>query len=379
MTSDAPFRALVAGGGPAAIEAVLTLRDIAPAIGVTMLVPDRCYRYRPMSTVAPFAHGEVREYDLGELEDLGVTMRRDALRRVDPRARVVATNGGDALGYDALLIAIGARQRRMVPRAMTFEGPGHVQAMHGLLRDIEDGYTRSVTFVAPRGSSWVLPLYELALQTAERASAVSPGAVRLTLVTEESRPLELFGPAASDLVARLMRACAVEFQSGGTPPKADRTVALPISVGPHVPGLPADGEGFLPVDEYGRAAGAAGVWGAGDGTSQPIKQGGLATQQAETAARSIAVAAGLAVEAPPFRPELRALLVTGRAAWYLHRPFDDPAATVISEKPLWAPPTKIAGRRLGPFLDAIDAATPRANRFERRVAALPAHRPGARS
>src|SRR3954449_2365031 len=147
MTSDAPFRALVAGGGPAAIEAVLTFRELAPSIDVTLLAPDTRYRYRPLSTVAPFAHGEVREYDLSGLTDLGVTIVRDALRRVDPEARIVSTNGGQELGYDALLVATGAQQRRMVPRVMTFEGPGYVEAMHGLVRDIEEGYTRSVAFV----------------------------------------------------------------------------------------------------------------------------------------------------------------------------------------------------------------------------------------
>src|SRR3954470_15269878 len=124
MTSRPPFRALVAGGGPAAIEAVLTLRELAPTIDVTLLAPDACYRYRPLSTVAPFAHGEVREYDLGGLAELGVTIERDALRRVDPDARVVSTEGGRELGYDALLVATGAQQRRMLPRVMTFEGPG---------------------------------------------------------------------------------------------------------------------------------------------------------------------------------------------------------------------------------------------------------------
>src|SRR4051812_5205489 len=100
MTTRAPFRALVAGGGPAAIEAVLTLRDLAPTIDVTLLAPDTRYRYRPLSTVAPFAHGEVREYDLAGLEGLGVTIKRDALRRVDPDARVVSTDGGSELAYD---------------------------------------------------------------------------------------------------------------------------------------------------------------------------------------------------------------------------------------------------------------------------------------
>src|SRR6476620_4816342 len=166
MTSDAPFRALVAGGGPAAIEAVLTLRDFAPDIDVHVLAPEETFRYQPLSTVAPFAHGEVREYPLEQLAELGVQVHRDALLRVDPVLRTVRTDGGDELGYDALLIAIGARMRRAVPRVMTFEGPGYVEPMHGLVQDLETGYTRSVAFVAPAGVAWTLPIYERALQTA---------------------------------------------------------------------------------------------------------------------------------------------------------------------------------------------------------------------
>ena len=375
MTSDAPLKALVAGGGPAAVEAVLALRDLAPAVDVALLAPDANLTYRPLSTVAPFAHGEVRTYPLAGLTELGVTVHRDALLRVDPAERVVHTDGRQALRYDALLVATGAQMRRAIPRVMTFEGPAYVDAMHGLVRDVEEGYTRSVAFVAPPGASWTLPLYELALQTAERVHAGSLSGVELSVTSHEARPLEALGTGASDLVARLLDAAGVAFRPApATPPKADRTVALPVPAGRRVPGLPADRAGFLPVDVFCRVPGVERVWGAGDGTTHALKQGGLATQQAEVAAHGIAALAGAAVETPPYQPEVRAMIVTGRGVWYLRRP-PGSTETDVSQVPLWEPPTKIAGQRLGPFLDGLDAGAPRANRFERRMAQAPGGHP----
>jgi hypothetical protein len=63
------------------------------------------------------------------------------------------------------------------------------------------------------------------------------------------------------------------------------------------------------------------------------------------------------------------MLYTGTTAYFLRRAAGG-SATEVSQVPLWDPPTKIAGRRLGPFLDAMDAVTPRANRFERRLTGL---------
>ena len=84
-----------------------------------------------------------------------------------------------------------------------------------------------------------------------------------------------------------------------------------------------------------------------------MKQGGLATQQAEAAASAIAVAAGAPVESVPFDPVLRGLLLTGGIPRYFRaepdHPGRAPAADTLS---LWWPPSKIAGTYLAPFLAA---------------------------
>jgi len=65
-------------------------------------------------------------------------------------------------------------------------------------------------------------------------------------------------------------------------------VALPQLEGPRLPGLPADGLGFIQIDEHARVVGLDDVYAAGDATDFPIKQGGIATQQADAAVEMIA-------------------------------------------------------------------------------------------
>src|SRR5699024_6223966 len=113
-------------------------------------------------------------------------------------------------------------------------------------------------------------------------------------------------------------------------------------------GLPADASGFIPVDEHAAVRGLRDVYAVGDVTDQPLKQGGLAAQQADAAASAIAHALGAPVRPEPFRPVLRGLLLSGVGAAFLRRAAD--GGSEASFGALWWPPTKVAGRHLGPFL-----------------------------
>jgi sulfide:quinone oxidoreductase len=144
---------------------------------------------------------------------------------------------------------------------------------------------------------------------------------------------------------------------------ADAVIALPRLRGPGLAGLPSDAHGFVPVDAYCRVAGEHDVFAIGDASSFPIKQGGLATQQADTVATVLAAREGAPVEPEPFRPVLRGVLLTGGAPVYLRSRLTDagapsragqtarrlPAAEV-SGRALWWPPGKVAGRYLAPLL-----------------------------
>jgi CBS domain-containing protein len=178
--------------------------------------------------------------------------------------------------------------------------------------------------------------------------------------------LQLFGSAASEAVRTLLDergiavhtgAAAVELAEGelrllptGTIP-ADWAVALPRLHGPRIDGIPQTVDGFVSVDAHGRVRGAPDIFAAGDITTFPIKQGGIAAQQADAAAEMIALNAGAELVPEPFRPVLRGLLLTGTQPRYLRQ---SPAGgSIATAEPLWWPPTKIVGRYLAPFLALV--------------------------
>ena len=141
--------------------------------------------------------------------------------------------------------------------------------------------------------------------------------------------------------------------------RADAVVALPRLTGPRIAGLPHDADGFLPVDEYCHVRGCSAVYAAGDATDLPIKHGGLAAQQADAVAEAIAARLGAIVMPEPFRPVLRAKLLTGEHPLYLRIELGEggtgthgmlPAPGLTSPDALWSPSAKVAGRYLAPFL-----------------------------
>ena len=59
---------LIAGGGVAAVKALLALRALAPdRARPTLLAPDPVFRYRPLSVTQPFGLGVPRGFDLAEM------------------------------------------------------------------------------------------------------------------------------------------------------------------------------------------------------------------------------------------------------------------------------------------------------------------------
>lgn len=372
MAEDTCSRVVIAGGGVAALETLIALRDLAgDRVDITLVAPEDSFTYRPMTVAEPFAKGHARRYELSEIADrFGARLVRDTVADVDAEARAVRTGSGDLIPYDQLVLAVGAKATPAFSQAITFGEDPEEEALHGLLQDTEEGYVEGVAFVAPSGATWTLPLYELALMTARQAWSMGADRIRFFVVTPEDRPLGIFGPAASDAVAALLEAAAIEFVGSAyasvehnvvtTDPSGrridvDRVVSLPKLEGRRIPGVPADRDGFIPVDDFGRVRELDGVYAAGDGTAFPIKQGGLATQQADAAAAAIAVVAGAPIEAKPFRPVLRGLLLTGGDERYLrHAVAGGHGEPNVADHVLWWPPSKIAGRYLAPYLFGQD-------------------------
>ena len=374
-----PAGVLIVGGGVAALETMMALRDLAgDRVRATLVAPEPDFVYQPMAVLEPFGLGEAGRYPLQRIaEDFGAALVRGGVAAVDARARRVVLDTGDTLTYEhALVLAPGARTLPAFDGALTFTGTGSAAAMRALLDDLGRSRVRRIAFVAPEAAGWTLPLYELALLTARHAVARDLVA-ELILVTPEPRPLALFGDSGSAAVADLLAVAGVEFcgasrvevgEEGirlhpkGRSLRVERVVALPLVRGPELEGVPADPDsGFIPVDEHGRVEGLDDVYCAGDATNFPIKQGGLAAQQADAVAEQIAARIGAEVAPSPFRPVLRGMLFTGDVHHFMLA--RGRGAGRAARRPLWWPPTKIAGRYLAPYL------------YEREPGAMPGPTP----
>lgn len=366
------FRVLIAGGGVAALEALLAMREMAgDRIEPVLLAPDPVFRHRPLSVTEPFDLGTPRNLDLLEIAlEQGATFMRDGLAEVIPDARTVRTAEGRRLEYDALLLAIGTRATEAVPGALTFRDSADEGSFRELLAELEQATDRHLVFAVPGGTSWALGLYELALLSSAHLRERGLGDVELTLVTPEARPMELFGRRASDVVGGALADAGiavhlnckpVRFEGSqliladGDPISCDRVISLPKPEVMPIPGVPQQtGTGFIPIDRFGGVMGVERVFAAGDVTWFPIKQGGLAAQMADCAASAIAALAGAPVDPQPFRPVLRGALLTPAGPRYLRAPVggsgDVPRAGTAARSPLWWPPAKVAGKHLAPYL-----------------------------
>src|SRR3954454_1787807 len=364
-----PMHVLVAGGGVVGLETCLALRDLAgERVRCTLLTPEREFVYRPMAVAEPFGRGLAQRVGLDRIAaDAGADLARGALARVDDGAKTAYTTDGDALSYDALVVAVGAGSEPAFPGAITWTPESDVDVFGGLLRDIEEGYSKRVAFVIPVGVAWPLPGYELALMTAWQADSMGRDGREDPVYTPESAPLQLFGTAASQALREDLDAVGIKVETdafvipsdaglviepGGRPLAESRVVALPRAVGYAIPGLTNDVRGFVAVDAHGKVDGTESVWAAGDAIAFPIKQGGLASQQAVAVAQAIAARAGADVHPEPFRPVLRGMILTGRGEAWLRRTQESETGEVERRALFW-PPTKIAGRYLSPYLAAL--------------------------
>jgi sulfide:quinone oxidoreductase len=356
---------LIVGGGVAGLETMMALRALAgDRVQVTLVAPETAFTYRPMKVAEPFYQRHAREYELAEIaRDHGAGLVHESVARVHTKQRVVRCASGRELAYQFLVVAVGARAFSPFADAITFGEDPSEERLHGMLADLEGGYLRQVAFLVPGETAWTLPIYELTLMTARQVWGMGIDEAQFSLVTPEERPLAMFGRAASDAVAELL---AIEFVGSSYPTAGrgyvvadpsgrridvERVVSLPALEGIRLDGLPVDANGFIHVDPHGRVWGLANVYAAGDGTAFPIKQGGLATQQADAVAQAIAAELGAPVAPEPFRPVLRGLLFTGGEDRYMRRTIV--GAAVEGEQAahtLWWPPSKIAGRYLSRYL-----------------------------
>jgi sulfide:quinone oxidoreductase len=371
------FGVVICGGGVAGVEGLLRLHRLAgDAVEVTLLSPAEHLVYRPLAVLEPFAFGPARRYPIERIvADTRARWVRDALGWVDWAGRTVHTDDGQQLRYDALLLAVGGRKRAPFEHVDVFTGDSADQTFHRTVQQIEAGELASIAFVLSEGPSWPLPLYELALLTAQRARAKNRP-LEISFITPEARPLHAFGGEAGDAVERLLQDAGITLytgatvrvpgpghvvlQPGGIELHPERTVTLPSISGPNIRGIPGDAvDRFLSVDEYCHVRDTDGrVFAAGDATNLPIKHGGLGTQQADVAAAGIAHLAGAAGRPAALRLVIHGMLLTGHQPLYLaaHLAAGQGWRTKIYSKPPWTPDEKLIAEELGPYLRGLDPA-----------------------
>ncbi len=370
-TDQDRFGVLVAGGGVAALEAVLALAETAgDRVAIELLCPEEQFTLRALSVAQPFGGEQPRTIDLARFCDQhGARFRHDALAEVWSEQRRVLTAAADELTYDALLLALGARPVEALAGAHQFRGAADSGWYERLLGELEAGSIRRLAFVVPTGVQWALPLFELALLTSHWLAERGVSGVELVLVTHEASPLEVFGERISARIAALLARGGVELltdravgavaggelldEAGRALVAADEVVSLPALRVAEIPGIAQGRHGFIGCDAEMRVDGTVNVWVAGDASWFPIKQGGIAAQQAEVAAGWIAAAVGADVLPEPFCPVLRAALLTGEEPQFMRREIgagSADAVTALAASPLWWPPGKVAGPRLAPYL-----------------------------
>jgi sulfide:quinone oxidoreductase len=345
-------RIIVAGGGVAALESCLALRrHLDPEdLQITLLTPATRFEYRPLAVLESFEGISRWSLALSTFaSDIAVDLVHDALAAVGPHARVAVTGSGEELGYDLLLVATGGHAADAIHGAMTFRGPAEGRRLRALL----DTPPRNIAFAAPAGASWPLPLYELALMSADELRRRGADTA-VVLVTPEATPLQAFGASASESalaeiarrgIALITSAEPLVARDGvlelrdGRRVEADCVIAVPRLLGRRIEGIAHDAEDFIVVDEHCRVAGMSHVYAAGDVTNLPFKHGGLAAQQGDAAAEAMLAELGVAITPQPLRPVLEGML------------FADPRSS-----PTW-PPEKIVGRLLTPYLAGVIAAS----------------------
>lgn len=371
-------KVLIVGSGPGALEACLALSrsEHLPDLEISLISPQTEFVYRPNVVVEPFGGQEPSRYNVGEIIAGSNTQQwLGTIDRVDPGAKKAWSPEGDEFDFDAIIIATGTEQRADLPEpAITFGGPAAMDEFKALVADVDAGVVHNIVFTAAEGRFWSLPLYELALMTASRAESQSVSQISVSIITPEHEPLQVFGSENAARVLSLLTQFGVTVQlesavslwdghtlvtADGENHQVDRVFAMPKLFGRAPNGLPRVDDGFVPVDHHQQVLGPdgplAGIYAVGDVTNFPIKQGGLASEEADVAVAAIeAELAGGPVPAP-FSGEIQAILLTAETRMVMRARIGEDGSESLPTPELDGPEQKIYSRLLGDRLRELDA------------------------
>src|SRR4051812_37729597 len=112
MTPNRTPEVVVAGGGIAALEFALALRESAgDRVHMTLAAPDRELLLRPTLVAEPLGHAAPQRHALSAIAaDVGFRLVPASVAAVDAERGRIVLRGGGTLDYDTLLLAPGARR-----------------------------------------------------------------------------------------------------------------------------------------------------------------------------------------------------------------------------------------------------------------------------
>jgi sulfide:quinone oxidoreductase len=342
-------RIVVVGGGVAGLETLMALRALAgERLEVTLVSPRKVFSYRPLAAAPPLGIGRAHPLPLDRVaHEAHATLLTDTVEAVDAEHGFVRTASSDAIPYDALVLACGAKAVPAVANAVTWDERSRPYFLGGLMADIEQGHVPRLAIVIPPGPTRAVRGYELGVVVAREARSMS-AAVETTIIAPSRSPRLDLGPRGAEVVSGELRSAGVNLLSPagaevepGHPPavvvhsrgpapedaatvelprldtlpiaavepdadgfiEADRILALPELRGCAIAGVAADTKGFVDVDEHGRVPGLDQVWAVGDATGSAVKSGAASVAQAGAVAADIAASYGAWVEQPALDPE----------------------------------------------------------------------------
>jgi hypothetical protein len=198
----------------------------------------------------------------------GVEPIAGRIAELRPGDRLVLTDRGDALAYDALIVVAASAPARAAHGVVTCAGPGDAGAALRLLAQVARGARRGVgtrlVFLVPSGAGSPGAAIALALRAARHLDrwGVRERAALTMVTAAEELPSPELAPAG---IAVVTGAVAREWGWGwlalapAGAVAADRVVAVPALPAPAIPGLPGDALGLVPAGPGGGVAGAPGV------------------------------------------------------------------------------------------------------------------------
>lgn len=362
---------LIAGSGPGALEATLGLsRSEYLDATIALISPQIEFHYRPNMVMEPFGVAKTAKYAVAEvIRHPNVTQWKGTLERVDAEAGRAYSPEGDEFNFDALVIATGTETHADLPSpVVTFGDPGSLEKLKDIVGEIETGAVRNVLFSAPPGPTWHLPLYEFALMCADRAEHQSGQQIVISIATPESAPLDVFGAENSASVSQMCAELGVVVYtdvtletydgttaqlSDGSRYPIDRVFAMPRVTGRAPEGVPTNDAGFVHVDDNELVQGTSNAYAVGDVTDFRVKQGGLASAQADAAISAIETALGTREVAEPFGREIEALLLTADRRLAMRARIGDESSQSLAVEQPTGPTQKIYSRLLSERLREI--------------------------